>query len=895
MNMEHRPDPDALLAQVEAEERGRGRGRLKLFFGYAAGVGKTYSMLEAARRRKAEGVDVVAGYVETHGRAETDALLEGLDVIPRRQMEDRGTTLPEMDLDAILTRKPQLALVDELAHTNAPGSRHGKRWQDIEELLAAGMDIYSTLNVQHIESLNDVVAQITGITVRETIPDRVLDEASEIALVDLPPDDLLQRLREGKVYVPEQAARAIKRFFKPGNLTALRELSLRRAADRVDEEMWAYMEARAIPGPWPATERVMVCISGSPFSDRLIRTGRRLSDRLKAEWFTVYVEGPGADRLSQENRQRVWRDLRLAEVLGAKTATLTATSIAEAVVDFARRHNVTKIVIGRPIRPRWRELLRGQVVDQIIRLSHPIDVYVISSVQGTKTKSTRAWSAPWGRERHGYGLSAVLVAAATLLGAAASSFLSPTNLVMIYLLAVVYSALKSGFWPAIVTALLSVLAFDFFFVPPHLTFAVSDGEYLITFGALFTVGAVISRLVSRARQQTRAIQVREEQTAALYALSRDLAAEVKVEAILQAAVHHITEMVEAFVAVLLPEGQSLKVALRSPGLVLAEPEKAVALWTYHNRQPAGRGTDTLASARMLFLPLLTAGSVVGVLGVKLGEGEEATPQQRRLLEAFANQTALAIERANLAHKAEETQLLQATEKLERALLSSVSHDLRTPLASVTGALSSLREEGDLLSPTARRELLDTAREEADRLNRFVGNLLDMTRLEAGALQVRKEPCDAQELVGATLNALGQRLSGRAVVLDVPSGLPLASMDLVLMTQVLTNILENALKYSPSGSPVDIKAGIRGSWLEIAVADRGPGIPEEDLQRIFDKFYRVSRPDGTSGTGLGLVISKGLVDAHKGRVWAENRPEGGARVIVALPLDPARDGEEAMST
>jgi two-component system sensor histidine kinase KdpD len=885
MSMEHRPDPDALLAQVEAEERRKGRGKLKVFFGYAAGVGKTYAMLEAARRRKAEGVDVVAGYVETHGRAETDALLEGLEVIPRRQAEYRGASFQEMDLDAVLARKPQLALVDELAHTNAPGSRHPKRWQDVEELLAAGVDVYTTLNVQHLESLNDVIAQITGIVVRETVPDSVLDEATEIALVDLPPDDLLQRLREGKVYVPAQAARAVERFFKPGNLTALREISLRRTADRVDEQMRAYMETFSIPGPWPAAERVLVCVSGSPFSDRLIRAGRRLADRLKAEWFTVYVERPGGDKLSQDNRERVWRDLRLAESLGAKVATMTATSVADAVVDFARKHNVTKIVIGRPIRPRWRELLRGQVVDQIIRASGPIDVYVISTSRAADQGRAPGQAAPkapfsWG----GYATSMALVAAATLIGELVARFLSPANLVMLYLLAVVYSALISGFWPAIVTAFLSVLAFDFFFVPPHLTFAVSDGEYLITFAALFTVGAVISRLVSRAQEQTKAIRAREEQTAALYGLSRDLAAEVKVEAIVQAAARHITETMDAEMIVLLPEGQALGVALRSPGLVLDDNEKAVALWAYHNGQAAGRGTDTLRSADMLYIPLQTAGSVVGVLGVKLKGGEYSAPEQRRLLDAFASQTALAIERAHLARMAEQAKLVQATERLESALLNSVSHDLRTPLASITGALSSLRDEGSLLRPEARAELLDTAYEEAGRLNRFVGNLLDMTRLEAGALKVKREPADVQDLVGSALNALGQRLGRRRVDIDVPSGLPHVPLDFVLMTQVLVNMLDNALKYSPPQSPIEVGAKVRKDGLELSVADRGPGIPEEDLERVFDKFYRVGRPEGASGTGLGLVISKGIVKAHGGRIWAENRPGGGARVVVALPLN-----------
>jgi two-component system sensor histidine kinase KdpD len=574
----------------------------------------------------------------------------------------------------------------------------------------------------------------------------------------------------------------------------------------------------------------------------------------------------------------------MAETLGAKTATLTAGSVAEAVVGFARRHNVTKIVIGRPIRPRWRELLRGQVVDQIIRNSGPIDVYVISSsATAAPPRPTPRSPAKPGPGWRGYATGLVLVGAATLVGEIVARFLSPANLVMIYLLAVVYAAIRAGFRPAILTAALSVLAFDFFFVLPHHTFAVADTEYLLTFAALFIVGAVISKLVSRVQEQMRAVRVREEQTDALYALSRDLAAEMKIVAMLGAAIRHITETMEGEIVFLLPKGQVLEVAAASPGVSLDDNERAVALWVYHNGQAAGRCTDTLSSADMLYVPMQTAGGVVGVLGVKPSDPLVcASPAQRRLLEAFASQTALAIERAHLAGAAGRAKLLEATQRLESALLNSVSHDLRTPLASITGALSSLRDDPGSLRAEARRELLDTAFEEAERLNRFVGNLLDMTRLEAGALKLKREPHDVPDLIGSALGVLGQRLGGRDIEIDVPSGLPHVSLDFVLMAQVMVNLLDNALKYSPAGTPIEVKARVRGEWLELSVADRGPGIPEEDLERIFDKFYRVSRPDGSSGTGLGLVISKGIVTAHGGRVWAENRPGGGTR----RPLEQA---------
>ncbi|HEY6838487.1 MAG TPA: DUF4118 domain-containing protein, partial [Geobacteraceae bacterium] len=529
-----RPSPEALLKLARAEEAEEGRGKLKIFLGYAAGVGKTYAMLEAAWQRKLEDRDVVAAYVESHGRFETDSLLSGLEILPTARVEYHGVTLPEMDTDAVLARKPQIALVDELAHTNAPGSRHERRWQDVEELLAAGIDVYTTVNIQHFESLNDIVAQITGIRVRETVPDRLLDEAAEIRLVDIPPEELLQRLKEGKVYVPEQAAWAVEKFFKPGNLIALRELTLRRAAVRVDEEMRAYMETRSIAGPWPAAERLLVCVSGSPFSERLIRTTRRLADEMKAPWHTVYVETPGGGRHVQENRERVWKDMRLAESLGAQVATVTATAVAEAVIDFALKHNVTKVVVGKPTKPRWREFLRTPLVDQIIRLSGTIDVYVVSieteELKSGDTAVKRKTAIPW----LGYLKSVLLVAAATLAGELVHPLLSPTNMVMLYLLAVVLAAVRLGLRPAILTAFLGVIAFDFFLVPPHFSFSVADTQYLITFLALFTVGIVISTLVSMSKERAEAIRKREVQTASLYYLSRDLAAAVDVGAVLDA-------------------------------------------------------------------------------------------------------------------------------------------------------------------------------------------------------------------------------------------------------------------------------------------------------------------------------------------------------------------------
>ncbi|HLO27402.1 MAG TPA: sensor histidine kinase KdpD, partial [Geobacteraceae bacterium] len=681
-----------MLKLAQAEEAEAGRGKLKIFLGYAAGVGKTYAMLEAAWQRKLEDRDVVAAYVESHGRFETDSMLHGLEILPKAQIEYMGVRLEEMDIDAVLARKPQIALVDELAHTNAPGSRHEKRWQDVEELLAAGIDVYTTVNVQHFESLNDIVAQITGVVVRETVPDRLLDQAAEIRLVDISPDDLLQRLHEGKVYIPEKAALAMQKFFKPGNLIALRELSLRRAASRVDDQMRAYMETRAIAGPWPAGESLLVCVSGSPFGERLIRTTRRLADEMKAPWHTVYIETPGGGRHVRENRERVWRDLRLAESLGAEVATLTATAVADAVVDFAIKHNVTKIVVGKPSKSRWQEFLRPPLVDQVIRRSGTIDVYVVSISEAEKKPAAGIARprkpVPWA----GYLKSLILVTVVTIGCEFVRPYLAPTNMVMAYLLAVVLAAVRLGLKPAIMTAFLGVLAFDFFFVPPRLTFAVADTEYLITFAALFTVGVVISTLVSQARERAEAIRGREVQTASLYYLSRDLAAAADVEGILHAIIKNVEESLDAQLAILLAEGERLEIKGASEDLRLDMKELAVADWSFRNRQPAGRGTETLISADLLYLPLQTTAGVLGVFGVRMkNQADFESPEQRMLFNAFAMQATLAIERVQLVKQAEQAQIIQAREGLERALLNSISHDLRTPLVTITGALDTLRD------------------------------------------------------------------------------------------------------------------------------------------------------------------------------------------------------------
>jgi len=649
---ENRPDPDTLLAHVQDEERQKHRGKLKIFLGYIAGVGKTYEMLQAAHLRKHEGVDVRIGYVETHDRSETEALVEGLATIPRKVIEYRNVGLSEMDLDAILAARPNLVLVDELAHTNAPGSRHLKRYQDIEELLDAGIDVYTTLNVQHIESLNDVVAQITGVIVAEKVPDRVIDEAAEIELVDLAPPELLQRLREGKVYVPEMAARAIEQFFNEGNLYALRELALRRAAERVDEQMLAYMQTRAIPGPWAAGESLLVCVGPGPLSERLVRTARRQADRLNAPWSALYVETPSHHRLSKEGKDQVSRTLRLAEKLGATTATVFGLNVAGTAIDYARKHNATRIIIGKTLRPRWQEFVFGSVVDQLIHNSGTIDVYVISSEGEMQEKPVAMEPLFPVTLPQDYMASFFLIVAITIIGWLIHEVISPTNLAMLYMLGVVVVAWKRGLHPAIFTAVIGVISFDFFFIPPYLNFRVSDTEYIITFAGMIIVGSLVSLLVARAREYADAAQIREKETGTLYALSQDLAVAADTYSIFTAVSNHIREIFSWDSTFLVPEDDRLVVFPGVPGIVLNADDIAVATWAFRHKAVAGYDTDTLHGSRLRFIPLQSSRDVLGIMGVRPAEPDGViTREQDRILSAFATQAALALERVKIVKSA----------------------------------------------------------------------------------------------------------------------------------------------------------------------------------------------------------------------------------------------------
>jgi two-component system sensor histidine kinase KdpD len=879
-----RPDPESLLARVKEEEARQARGKLKVFFGAAAGVGKTYAMLEEARERRAAAIDVVVGYVEPHGRPETEALLVGLEQIPPRFVEHRGTRLREFDLDAALARRPALVLVDELAHTNAAGSRHAKRWQDVRELLAAGIDVYTTCNVQHLESLNDVVEKITGVQVRETVPDSILDLADDVALIDLPPDDLIQRLKEGKVYVPDQAERAVEKFFRKGNLIALRELALRTTAARVDAQMDVYRRDHAIPTPWPVAERILVCVSPSPFATRVVRAARRMAAGLRAEWWVAYVETRQHARLLDADRDRVAETLRLAEQLGGRTVTLTGHNVADELVAWARQRNVSKLVVGKPRGHRWREWLLGSTVDDLIRKSGDIDVYVITGEHQPDRPAGRV-ERPRRTEGAAYAQAAGVVGLCTALAWLMWSRFELANLIMVYLLGIVLVAARSGRGPSIFASLASVALFDFFFVPPYLTFAVTDTRYVVTFAVMLVVAAVISTLTVRIRQQAETARRRERRTAALYEMARELASLRRLEDLLGTAVRHVAEVFASEVAILLPDGEG-RLVLRAGSMAAApdDPsERAVSAWVFDRREMAGQGTGTLPGARALYLPLVASREPVGVLAVRSADPAAlVAPEQLHLLETFAAQTALAAERALLAERAEAAQLRVESERLRNTLLSSVSHDLRTPLATITGAASSLLDESGDLDPGGRRELLQAIHEESDRLNRLVNNLLDMTRLESGAVQLRKDWQSLEELVGVALARFGGRLSDRPVTTRLPPGLPLVPVDGMLLEQVLINLIDNALKYTPPATPIEIGAAAGEGEVVLEVADRGPGVPAGDEERLFDKFYRGRAPAGVRGVGLGLTICRAIVEAHGGNIRAENRPGGGLVFRVTLP-------------
>ena len=887
---ESRPSPEALLKQASQENPGR--GRLKIFLGAAPGVGKTYEMLSQGRHRRLDNVDTVIGVVETHGRIETDLLTKGFETVPKKRILYKGQVLAEMDLDAILQRRPRLVLVDELAHTNAPGSRHPKRYLDVEELLAAGIDVYSTLNVQHIESLNDVVAKITRVHVRETVPDSIIDRADEVELIDLTPEDLIQRLKEGKVYMPAQAEHAIRNYFVPGNLTALRELALRRTAQRVDEQMVDFMRAHAIAGPWEASERVLVCVSENPSSTSLIRYARRLADRLHASWSAIHIETTRSHRLGVTERDRIAEALRLAQRLGAQAVTIPAADAADGIVEYAQANNYTHIVIARSDRSRWSELVRGSVTHRLIRRAGGISVHVIAPERAPEGDEERALASHrvgpiTGTEPRDYAesLGAVLIALA--VGLLLQQILGIASIALVFLTAVLVSAIAHGLWPALVASVVSALAYNFFFLPPLYTFTITDPENIVTL-FFFTLTAVVaSNLTARVRDQALVARNRAKMTEDLYQFSRKLAGVVALDDLLWATVYQIAAMLKVRVVLLLPEDDTITVrAGYPPEDTLEEADLAAAKWVWQTGREAGRGSDTLPGAKWLFLPMRTARGNVGIVGLDSDRsGPLLNPDQRRLFDALADQAALAIERINLAQDVDRARIAAETEKLRSSMLTSISHDLRTPLASILGSATSLKTYRSTLDEAEQTQLIETIKEEAERLNRFISDLLDMTRLEAGAIQPKSEIVDLSDIVGSALRRAQPLLAGHHVKIALQPDLPMVKLDPVLFEQVLFNLFDNAAKYAPDGTTISVAADQTGQSVTVRVLDEGDGIPEADLERIFDKFYRARAGDRQrAGTGLGLAICRGFVEAMGGTISAANRDDRkGAVFTIRLPL------------
>jgi two-component system sensor histidine kinase KdpD len=886
--METRANPDALLAEAERETR----GRLKVYLGMAPGVGKTYAMLAGARRLKAQGLDVVAGVIETHGRAETMALVDGLEVLPRRRIAYRGQALEEFDIDAALARRPALLLVDELAHTNAPESRHPKRWQDVEELIRAGIDVHTTLNVQHLESLTDVVARITGVRVAETIPDAVLERADEIALVDLPPQELLARLAEGKVYAPHLAGRAREAFFKPGNLTALRELALRMAAHTVDGQLVGYMRAHAIDGPWPAGERIMALVGPDGLGAAVVRAANRIADQLKAPFLAVTIEPQG--QLS--NRQadaRIAEALTLAERLGGRTERLTSADLVGDILGYARRMNVTQIFIGRTRALWWRQVLGRSLVSELIRRADGVAIHVVSEPPEKSAAPPAPPRPPWlkAAARYAEGMAAVAAVVAVALGV--RELASGANVAMLFLAAVLISAVRSGTGPALATSAAGFLAYNFFFTEPLHTFEVASWADIVTLIVFVAVAVTTGTLAARIRNQALAERARMNALQALYDFSRRLGAKVSVDELCHAIVLQLHRLSGRPAVLLLPSGDDVQVRYAWPPEDDLPPrDHAAARWAQAHGEPAGVGTGTMPTAAWHFRPVRTAARTLGVLGLA---GERA-PQgdEVQTIDAVLDQGAVALERIRFASDAARVEAMSQTEKLRGALLSSVSHDLRTPLTAILGAATSLGRDGERIAPDDRRALLHAIEDEARRLDRFVNHLLEMTRLEGGALKPRREWIDLQDAVEAALIAVRRRQDATRWIRAFAHDLPPVAADPVLLETVLVNVLDNAAKHG--ATVVTLAAQPRAEQVELTIADDGPGIPPSLLPHVFDRFTRAVGGESAPGAGLGLSICKGLIEAMGGTIAAASPASDGrgARITLTLPagVTPAETGEVA---
>ncbi|GBR15328.1 sensor histidine kinase [Asaia spathodeae] len=878
-----RPDPDALLRQNGGSSR---RGRLKIFLGAAPGVGKTFEMLTAAHQQQREGVSVLIGVVETHGRSETASLVEGLAAQATRPVAYRGQILQEMDLDALLESRPALALVDELAHSNAPGSRHPKRWMDVEDLLAAGIDVYTTVNIQHLESLNDVIASITRVRVRETVPDRVVEQADEVELIDLTPNDLLQRMRDGKIYGPHTAGRAMLHYFSPGNLTALRELALRQTAQQVDAQLVDHMKANAIAGPWAAGERVMVCLTLQDGDASLLRYGKRLADRLHAPWIVLHVET--SRDLTDDARARMASQMHLAQSLGAETVTIPGHDVVLDTLSFARAQNVTQIVAAHPAGSGWigrlRQILGRSTTERLIQRSDGFPVHVVprsgEAVTGRLREKIRPSLSPY------LGSTAIVLAALGLALLLRQGF-EVSNVSLAFLTAILGVAVAYGLWPSLWASLLGMLCFNFFFLPPLYTLTIAAPDNVVALFFFFATALIASNLGARVRSQAVVARHRAEVTQSLYHFSRTITGMIKLDDLLWSVSHQMATLLNCRVVLLMPENGVLRVQTSyDSGHPIGEDGFAAASWAWKNNRVAGRGSDNLPGVRWLFMPLRTGRGPVALLGIDRDRsGALLDAEQQGLLDALGEQTATAIESILLARDLDRVRLDAETDRLRGALLTSISHDLRTPLASILGAASSLRDYGEALGEEGRHDLLTTLTDEAERLNRFVGNLLDMTRLEAGALPLRHEPVDCAEVAASALSRAANLLDAHPVALEVAPDLPIVPLDDVLLEQALFNILDNAAKYTAPGTPITVRLSVEAAHLVITISDEGPGFGGRDPAVLFAKFTRFAAADtARAGTGLGLAIARGFVEAMGGEITAANRPDRqGAMFTLRFPL------------
>lgn len=869
---DERPNPDELLERVQREEEKSRRGKLKVFFGASAGVGKTYAMLSAARQLRSQGLDVLVGIAETHGRTETMALLEGQETLPLKEIEYRGKPLREFDLDAALKRRPALILIDELAHTNVQGSRHPKRWQDVEELLAAGIDVYTTVNVQHLESLNDVVGAITGIHIRETVPDKVFDQADEVVLVDITPDELLQRLHEGKVYISHQAQAAIQNFFRKGNLIALRELSLRRTADRVDDQMRTYRQERSIQTLWQTQESILVCVGPKSGAEKIVRSASRLASQLGVEWHAVYIETPTLQRLPEDERRRILKTLKLAQELGAQTATLAGQNAESTLAEYARSHNLAKIIVGKsrrlPLRPSFAE--------RIGRLSREADIIQVAGEPNGKHEN-RQNSVQNSFSLESYGWAAGACAVATAIAALMFPYFNLTNIAMFFLLDVVLVALRFGRGPAVLAAFLSVGFYDYFFVPPRFSFAVSDVQYLLTFAVMLIVALIIGQLTANLRYQARVASHRESRLRSLYEMARDLSGVLLPEQIIDISHKFIESTFGVKIDILLADEHDKLQASKARLSV----DFSIAQWCFDHSEPAGFGTDTLPGSPILYLPLRAPMRTRGILAI-----EPATPrwlmipEQRRQMDGFAALIATALERVHYIQVAQEAVVKIESERLRNSLLSALSHDLRTPLTSLVGLADSLARTG---LNALQLDMAGSIRTQAFRISALANNLLDMARLQAGEVKLNRQWQPLEEVIGSAFKAREEQLASHRVQVFLPPDLPMLEFDAVLIERVLCNLLENAGKYTPPGSDIRIEAKTLDEKAQISVMDNGPGLPPGSEEAIFEKFTRGEKESKIPGVGLGLAICRAIVEAHKGRIWAENMPGGGARFTFTLPL------------